>query len=310
MLYEFNERWTPVPVEECDITKELVGCLWLEQVEEHCEIFSISQETLDLCLSNSMLYRRGMQSLDSYSFSILPLLNRDNGFEERDKIGILVARHMCLIIIIEDSTHKVDKFFSELVSRKWEKGQTARFLYTFLDELLEMDAVVLENMDFHIARMEEKLVKEHPPRAFHNEIFSLKRELLLLRSYYEQLLEVGERLYGNDNGVLEEKSREQFGMFTERVKRFRDNVMFLKESLVEVREAYESYVDYTMNATMKFLTVSTTVFMPLTFMTGWYGMNFQNMPEIYTRYGYPVFCVAASAVAAAILIYFRKKKYL
>ena len=194
MLYEFDKKWTPVPVEECDTSKELIGCLWLEQLEKHCEKLCISQETLDLCLSNSLLYRKGMQSLEAYSFSILPLFHKESNFEERDKIGILVAKRMCLIVIIADSTHQVDKFFTGLIGRKWEAGQIAKFLYTFLDELLEKDAMVLENMDFHIARMEEKLVKEHPPRQFHNEIFGMKRKLLLLRSYYEQLLEIGERL--------------------------------------------------------------------------------------------------------------------
>lgn len=310
MLYEYDERWVPVPVEECDVSRELIGCLLLEQVEEHGERLGISRKTLELCMSNSLLYHKGMQSLDEYSFSILPLLHRESSFEERDKIGILVAKQMCLIIVISDSTHQVDRFFSEMISRKWEAGQVARFLYVFLDELLEKDAVILENMDFRIARMEEKLVREKPPKNFHNEIFSMKRELLLLRSYYEQLLEIGERLYGNDNKVLREKDREQFELFTQRVQRFRDNVMFLKEGLVEVREAYESYVDYTMNATMKFLTVSTTVFMPLTFMTGWYGMNFEYMPEIYKKAGYPLFCTAAILVAAVILIYFKKKRYL
>lgn len=310
MLYEYGNKWVPVPVQECNLDKELIGCITLEQLEESCEKLRISQTTLEMCLSNSLLYRKGLQSLEEYSFCILPLLHRESKFEERDKIGILVARKMCLIVIISDRDRRIDRFFTELIQRKWEKNQIARFVYTFLDELLEMDAVVLENMDFHIARMEEKLVKECPPKAFHDEIFAMKRELLMLRSYYEQLLEIGERLYGNDNQILQDKDREQFQIFTDRVKRFRDNVMFLKESLVEVREAYESYVDLNMNAIMKYLTVTTSVFMPLTFMTGWYGMNFEYMPEIKTISGYPIFVFAAVTVFAVIFVYFRKKKYL
>lgn len=309
MLYEYDKKWIPVSLKDCDVSKEIVGCIWLDEMEAYCDKFSVSQKTLDLCLSNSMLYRKGLQSLEDYSFSIIPLLHRESGFDERDKIGILVSGRMCLVIIISDSGHRIDKFFTELIARKWEPHQTARFLYVFLDELLEMDAVVLENMDFHIARMEEKLVKNCPPVRFHDEIFSMKRELLLLRSYYEQLLEIGERLYGNDNEIFEETDREQFQIFTDRVKRFRDNVMFLKESLVEVREAYESYVDLNMNAVMKFLTVSTTVFMPLTFMTGWYGMNFKHMPEIDWKFSYLIFGCVSAAIFLSIMIYFKKKKY-
>lgn len=310
MIYEFEDKWVPVPIRECDPKKEIVGCISLEQMEESCDVFQISKETLDLCLSNSLLYRRGMQSLENYSFSIIPVFHKESGFDERDKIGILVSRRMCLIIIIKDSQHKIDRFFSQLIERKWERHQTARFLYTFLDEMLEMDALLLENMDFHIARLEEKLVKDRPHRDFHDEIFSMKRELLLLRSYYEQLLEIGGRLYANDNGILEEKDRELFQMFTDRVNRFRDNVMFLKESLVEVREAYESYVDLNLNGTMKFLTVITTVFMPLTLLTGWYGMNFKHMPELEATYSYLIFFLICLVIVCAIMVYFKKKRYL
>lgn len=300
----------PVPIEECDPQKELLGCILLEQLEKQDKKFQISSETLDLCHSNSLLYRKGLQSMENYSFGILPIFHKDSNFEERDSIGILVSRTMCLIVIIKDSSHKIDKFFRDLMNRKWGREQTSKFLYTFLDELLERDTILLENMDFHIARMEEKLVRERPPKDFHSEIFSMKRQLLLFRSYYEQLLEIGERLYSNDNNMLLDRDRESFRNFTDRVKRFRDNVIFLKESLVEIREAYDSYVDLNLNSIMKFFTVSTTVFMPLTFMTGWYGMNFQYMPELGWRYGYLVFFVISIFVCIMIMIYFKKKKYL
>lgn len=310
MLYEWDKKWKPVPIKECDLDKDLAGCIWLDQLEEHCGRLNISKGTLDMCLSNSLLYRKGLQSLENYSFSIIPVMNHESVLEERDKIGLLVAKNMFLVIIISDAAHRIDKFFTELIGRKWEKNQIAKLVYIFLDELLEMDATILENMDFRIARMEEKLVRERPPKAFHDEIFSMKRQLLLLRSYYEQLLEVGERLYGNDNNILAEKDRGQFQIFTDRVKRFRDNVMFLKESLVEVREAYESYLDLNMNATMKFLTVSTSVFMPLTLMTGWYGMNFKFMPELNIKGAYPAFAILAVVLFILIMVYFKKKKYL
>ena len=309
MLYEYDQRWIPTPIGECDTRKELAGCILLEELKEYSEIFHISQETLDMCGAQSLRYRKGMQSGKTYSFGMIPLFHKESGFEEGDRIGILIGENVCLIVIIKDSTHRVDKLFTGLVARSWEKNQTAKLLYTFLDELLEMDTDVLENMDFHITRMEEKLVKELPLQDFYGEIFSMKRKLLLLRSYYEQLLEIGERLYGNDNKVLRECDREQFQIFTERVKRFRDNVLFLNESLVEIRAAYESYMDLNMNATMKFLTVITTVFMPLTLLTGWYGMNFQYMPELGGKYSYLVFVAVSVIIFVALMIYFKKKKY-
>lgn len=77
-----------------------------------------------------------------------------------------------------------------------------------------------------------------------------------------------------------------------------------------MREAYQSQIDIEQNSLMKFFTLITAIFLPLTLMVGWYGMNFKNMPELASRYGYPVFIVVSILVSIFLIRYFKKKKWL
>lgn len=310
MLFSFEEEWNPVAGSISDKNTKLTGCLWLKELEESYTEYGLTDSVIEECHSNQLFYRKGMLTFEESSFFLLPIIDRESQKEESDRFGVFLSKDQCFLILIEDSKKKTEAFFVSIMEKCKTKKSVSKILYWFLDGLLEQDAIVLENMDFRITRMEEKLVKERLMDGFHRDIFQMKRELLLLRSYYEQLLEIGERLYENENHILPEEEREQFKIFTERVKRFRENVILLKENLVEVREAYESFMDLSMNSIMKIFTVVTTVFLPLSLMAGWYGMNFKYMPELQSRYGYPGFIIASIMVLIGCLLFFKIKKFI
>jgi magnesium transporter len=79
---------------------------------------------------------------------------------------------------------------------------------------------------------------------------------------------------------------------------------------MQLGDLYQSQIDLKQNRIMTILTVVTTIFMPLTLITGWYGMNFTHMPELDSPYGYPLVIVTALVIAVASLLYFKKKKWL
>jgi magnesium transporter len=84
----------------------------------------------------------------------------------------------------------------------------------------------------------------------------------------------------------------------------------LRESVMQPREAYQSQVDNDANQMMKLFAVVSSIFLPLTFLTGWYGMNFRHMPELYWKYVYPSLFLAVLAIVSGIVIVFRRKKFL
>lgn len=99
-------------------------------------------------------------------------------------------------------------------------------------------------------------------------------------------------------------------MYANRTERLHNHVEMLREYVVQLRELYQSRIDMEQNRIMTLLTVVTTLFMPLTLIAGWYGMNFVNMPALSWKYGYPAVIVISVLIIVLEVIYFRKKKML
>ena len=138
----------------------------------------------------------------------------------------------------------------------------------------------------------------------------MRKRLMFYKKYYEQLLDVAESIEENANGILSSGALRYFKMFTARVDRLNRNVLNLRDYITQVREAYQSQVDIGLNSIMKILTVVTAVFLPLTLLAGWYGMNFKSMPELQWQYGYPYVICISIVILVSCLAYFKKKKML
>ena len=98
--------------------------------------------------------------------------------------------------------------------------------------------------------------------------------------------------------------------FTDKVKRLREDIDMLRDSVNHLQDAYSSYLDLKLNHTMQVFTLITTIFFPLTLIVGWYGMNFKNMPELSWKYGYLFVILLSVAVVAILTFIFKKKKWL
>ena len=94
------------------------------------------------------------------------------------------------------------------------------------------------------------------------------------------------------------------------MERYLNAVQSLRESVTQLREAYQSQLSIQQNDLMKIFTVVTAVFLPLTLLAGWYGMNFTGMPELQWKYGYPAVILVSVTIVAVLVIYFKKKKWL
>ena len=88
------------------------------------------------------------------------------------------------------------------------------------------------------------------------------------------------------------------------------SIQNLREAVTQLREAYQSQLAIQQNDLMKLFTLVTVVFLPLTLLAGWYGMNFVGMPELRWRYGYPAVAIVGLAIAVGLVWYFRRKKWL
>ncbi len=140
------------------------------------------------------------------------------------------------------------------------------------------------------------------------EIVHLRKKLMGYKRYYDRLLSVTEAIVENVNGLLSKKEMRYFQIITDRNRRLLESLRFLQDYLSQIREAYQTQVDINLNSIMKLSTVITTIFLPLTLVAGWYGMNF-DMPEYHLSFGYPMVIVGSLVLSLLIIIYFKKHKW-
>lgn len=218
------------------------------------------------------------------------------------KIQFLVNKKY--IVIIDDSQLSIE-MVERMEEGKNKLGSTKeQFLYRFFAQLLYRDLEILGKYENHIMAMEENVSKGRT-RAFQQEITPLRRELLTLRGYYEELMDVGERLEENENEFFSKKGAGNFRIISQRAQRLMTKTVHLLEYAKQLRDAYQTQADAQQSQNMQFLTVISTIFFPLTLITGWFGMNFENMP--FLKDGYP-FVVGLSVVILILCILFFKRK--
>ncbi|WP_262397853.1 magnesium transporter CorA family protein [Zongyangia hominis] len=181
-------------------------------------------------------------------------------------------------------------------------------LLTYFDRLTGGDFSALEGLEEEIEDLEDALITKKKDNCI-REIIELRKKLRVLHRYYEQLSSLLEAMEENSNGLLDKKALRFVHLLAGRADRLCGNVRSLRDYVTQVREAYQAQVDISLNSLMKLFTVVTTIFLPLSLIAGWYGMNFP-MPEYRWALGYPVvICVSVAVVVVCILL-FKKKKWL
>lgn len=181
-------------------------------------------------------------------------------------------------------------------------------LYHFFMRLLKNDGKHLNDYEMLITETEDRMVAEEQEDCL-PKIFTYRKELLRLKRYYEQLDFIFEELAGNENRLLSENGTRLCTILDHRADRLYAGAVNLRDYIAQVLEAYQSQLDYHQNRLMKVFTVVTAIFLPLTLLVGWYGMNF-DMPELHTAYGYPVVIGISILLVVILMILFRRKKWI
>ena len=140
-------------------------------------------------------------------------------------------------------------------------------------------------------------------------ITSRRKELLRLKRYYGQLSGIFDDICTNDNGLLSGAAVRLLTVLGTRCERYYNEVCSLQEIVDRMREAYQSQLEIKQNELMKLFTVVTVIFLPLTLLVGWYGMNFTSMPEIHWRFGYLAVIAVSVATVIFLIWYFKRKKW-
>ena len=181
--------------------------------------------------------------------------------------------------------------------------------YALLDAVVDGYFVVLEKLGDRIEYLEEELVADPRTDTLHA-IHDLKAQMIFLRKAVWPLREVIRSLDQGESTLLHESTHIYLRDVYDHTIRVMDTVETLRDLVSGMLDIYLSSVSNKMNEVMRVLTVITTLFVPLTFIAGIYGMNFQYMPELGWRWSYPLLWLGMIVAALLMVVYFKRKKWL
>ncbi len=202
-----------------------------------------------------------------------------------------------------------------------DKGRIRRagadyLAYALLDAIVDGYFVILENLGERLEELEESLVVREDDSASPAIIHGLKTEMIGIRRAIWPLREAISSIERTENVLFEESTRLYLRDLYDHTIQVIDAVETYRDLVTGLMDLYMSSVSNRMNKVMKVLTIIATIFIPLTFIAGIYGMNFNpevspwNMPELSWRFGYPAALLLMLIVSVGMLFYFRRKKWL
>ncbi len=181
--------------------------------------------------------------------------------------------------------------------------------YALIDAVVDNYFFVLEKLGECIEALEDELMNDTSDKTLRN-IHSLKREMVLLRKFIWPVRELVNEFDRTESPLIDKSTllyvRDLYGHAVQLI----DTLEAYRDMVSGMLDTYLSISGNKMNEVMKTLTIMASIFIPLTFIAGLYGMNFENMPELHKQWGYPVVLVIMIVVALCLIYYFKKKKWL
>ncbi len=253
-------------------------------------------------------HRPKAEFYDGYAFVVIKMLNYNNNRDtfESEQLSMIVGENF-LITFQEEPGDVFDAVRTRIRKGLKVRQHGADYLaYTLLDLIVDTYFHMLERMGDWIENMELSIIR-NPNRRRSLEINDLKHDLNFLRRNIWPVREVAHVLQRHEEDLITDETRIFLNDLYDHIIQVIETVETYRDMIGNLMDLYLSNISYKMNEVMKTLTVITSIFIPLTFITGIYGMNFSNMPELETKYGYFVILGVLLLVASSMVFYFKRK---
>jgi magnesium transporter len=256
--------------------------------------------------------RPKMEDFIDYIFVVLKMLRFDEKENQTKTEQVSMVLGPDFVVSFQEREGDVFDIIRERLRNN--KGRIRKMgadylVYALIDAIIDNYFTILEKLGETIEDMEDKLVTS-PTSETLQTLHDLKREMIFLRKSVWPLREVVNRLERSESPLIKKSTRVYFRDVYDHTIQVMDSVDTFRDMLSGMLDIYLSSISNRMNEIMKVLTVIATIFIPLTFIVGIYGMNFKYMPELGQRWGYPAVLILMLAITIAMLIYFRKKKWI
>ena len=314
---QFHEREVKI-IEECFIFKEKPTVTWInidglhqtEILEKLGECYGLHPLVLEDILNTEQ--RPKMEDYGDYLYVVVKMLHDKGkkGQVEAEQVSLIVGSNF--VFSFQESGGDVFEPIRERIRNG--KGRVRKMgadylAYSLLDAIVDYYFVILEKLGERVEFLEEELVT-NPKTQTLQEIHHLKSEMIFLRKAVWPLREVIGALERGESPLIQKGTSLYLRDVYDHTIQAIDTVETFRDMVSGMLDIYLSSVSNRLNAVMKVLTIIATVFMPLTFLAGVYGMNFKYMPELEWRWGYPLVWAVMIGIGGVMLIYFKRKKWL
>lgn len=271
------------------------------------EIFSIHPLTLEDLMNTTQ--RPKYEEYPEYLFLVQRMLTRSDGEIRSEQVSLIITK-TCILSFQE----RVGDVFDPIRQRIRNKGKMIRYgadflCYSLIDAIVDAYFEVLESFGEDIEQLEDILIQNPGPETVIS-IRRLKRDLLTLRKAVWPLREALSSLERSDTPLISDRIGIYFRDVYDHTIQVIDAVETQRDLTGGMLDLYLSTISFKMNEVMKVLTIIATIFIPLTFIAGVYGMNFAYMPELDWEIGYPATLILMFCVSLLMLAYFRKKRWI
>lgn len=305
-------------VEDCYPYKEKSTATWinvdgihdLEIIEKLGKHFDFSPLVLEDIVNTD--HRPKLELFDDYLFVVLKTLHYDREIDEvkGNQISIILGQNFVLSFQ-ENKSELLDPLLSRIRKGKGRlrKMGSDYLAYALIDTVVDNYFLVLEKIGDRLEELENELISD-PTEKTLGLIYHLKKEMLFLRKSVWPLREVVGSLQREEIELIDDRTLPFIRDAYDHTIQVIDTIETFRDILSGMLDMYLSSISNKMNSVMKVLTIIATIFIPLTFIAGIYGMNFENMPELHWEMGYPVALVIMFFIGVAMLFYFKRKSWL
>jgi magnesium transporter len=302
---------------ECLLIKGKPGVTWIkvagihavENLEKLGACFNLHPLVLEDILNTDQ--RPKIEDFDDYIFIVLRIISYDEKNEvSSEQISLILGSNF--VISLQESNAAV---FAPVLERlRTSKGRIRKsgpdyLVYTLMDLIVDNYFETLEKFGEALEYLEEEVVKRPTPDTL-QDIHHFKYDMVMLRKSVWPLREVIGRLERGESDLIQEATGIYFKDVYDHTIVAIDNIETYRDILSGMLDIYLSSISNRLNEVMKVLTVIATIFMPLTFLAGVWGMNFKHMPELNWTWGYPASLGLMLVISLVMIYYFHRKKWL
>ena len=286
------------------------GLAEVDIVEKIGNMFDIHPLVLEDILHTHQ--RPKFDEYDDYLFIVLKcLISEEENFSVNDEqVSLLVLNNFVFMF-----KEKVDELLNPVLKHiRNSQGRIRNLgsdylMYTILDTIVDQNFILMDALDDSVTSLEDEVYSDTSQNILYA-IQRLKREVISIRRNVSPIRELLAGLLRSDSTLIHESTHLYLADVSDHTIHIIESIESYRDILSGLIEIYISNVSNRMNEVMKVLTVFASIFIPLTFLAGVYGMNFEYMPELKWKWAYPALWTAFIAITVASLLYFKRKKWL